>query len=502
MKIINPNLLESIKNNLLSLGKVIYRHPMWAMLVLSLLSNLYLIADFGVINRSSLQAIWLLENTQGKEVSSLGSLGHLMWFIHQYFGLSVIASGHLIMVFCFTAITVVLMAMARFLSFSLISQWALIFLLLSHPSFNDFRSYIIVEPLFWLCLLVALYILFRFHRSHSLFAIFSWLMILLLASRLSVAAWFWLLLFPFGALFWKPWRRKSVGYALLAYALIVGVLMVLPIYYGVSPFQWLKESILSNPEILSQVLSLENNWTQEEDGFMKGVFVFSGASSLIIVRLLISFGIVCAFLVVYSITRKQYKMIKADYLRIIAYAILFDVAISVVLFVLSKDSSSILSFSPSLLLMLLAAQGLSYVFKKMNIGAYSSHKVLVIVWCLVAYFASGFIIFGPKKVYLRLAGGASVAEQSNLPIYANSDYYLFYAKADMKNYLSPESAIYQSHYKKIQYAYSKNRHHSIPEVLLPYRPIKQFSNRHGDTIFIYHLGQAENKNITKHSGMN
>ncbi len=312
---VKQTLLESTKKVVVKLAKFIYCQPLWSMLVLAVLTNLYLIADFDVINRSSLRAIWLLKTSHGENVSSLGDLGHLIWLVHRVFGLSVVSSGHLIMVVCFSAIALVLIAMARFLSFSLTSQWALIFLLLSHPSFNDFRSYIIVEPLFWLFLLIALYILFRFHRSHSLLAIFSWFVILLVASRINIAAWFWLLLFPFGALFWKPWRRKSVSYALLGYAVIVGVLLLLPIYNGISPFQWLKESILTNPETLSQALSLENNnWTQEGDKFMTGVFIFSGATSLIIIRLLISFGLVCAFLATYSVVRKQYKVIKLSFM--------------------------------------------------------------------------------------------------------------------------------------------------------------------------------------------
>ncbi len=255
----------------------IYRHPLVSGIILSFFSGLYLINDFAIVNRSALIPLWQL--AQGDSATALGITGSLIAFFSQLFNLSMIDAGHLLMLLLHMGITGVMVAIATALRFSLLSRWALLLLLLAHPNYNDYRTYIIAEPLFWLLWLTALLILLLWHRRHSIVAISIWLVLFLVATRLELVAWFWLLLFPFGALVWKPWRRKSVAYTLIGYALVVGILLFLPLYQGESPMLWFIEMIKNNPNQLSEIINIaDSNWVKEENRLMAVIFIFSGAS--------------------------------------------------------------------------------------------------------------------------------------------------------------------------------------------------------------------------------
>ncbi|MGY0399389.1 MAG: hypothetical protein ACWIPH_05535 [Ostreibacterium sp.] len=467
----------------------VYRRPIIAMIVLALLSNLYLIADSGVVNRSSILLLWKLANLPTTDVSGFGILGQMVFWCAHLLGISVITAGHLLMVFCFMGISLLLLLIARYLEFSLMSQWALIFLVLSNVSFNDFRGYIIIEPIFWLLWLLAIYLLLVLHKKWTIVSIGLWLCLFLLATRFSVVAWFWLLLFPFGALFWRPWRRKSVAYALIGYAIIVSLLLILPVYQGISPIQWFRETILTHPETLLNALSLSNNnWLPEGDYMMSGVFIFSGATSLVAVRTLISLGVIPLLLVIYSVMRQQYKVVNPDYFRILIYVLGFDIFISVIMLILAADRASILSFSSCFLLLLFATLGLSYIFKKIQQQQYSRLTVLIIVWSMVAYFASGFIIFGPQKTHIKVAAQAFATEpHGSDPVYSNDGYFLFYQNKKPSSLLSVSMAERLSKSQSFYYGYSKNRNRDLPVFWQEQTPIATFANRHGDQLLIYHL---------------
>lgn len=472
--------------------KKIYQYPLISLILLAVLSNIYLILDYQVVNRSSLSMLWSLAHPDATGVSLADvTLAKMISALAWLTGLSHVTAAYLLMLFCHTGIALLLLLIARFLGFSTVSQWALIFLLLSHPNYNDFRSYIIIEPVFWLLWLLAIYTLLRLHKTQTILSISLWLGIFLCATRISVAGWFWLLLFPFGALFWRPWRRKSVAYALLGYAGIVTVLLFSPIYYGDSAIRWLQESILSNPEPLFNALRLSNNnWVQEGDTLMSGVFVISGASSLILVRTLISLGVAGIFLAIYAMLKRQYRIIHYDYWRIIIYAMIFDFFIAVVLLILSADNVSVLSFSLTFLLLLFAALGLSYIFKKMHSGRYSRLSILVIIWCMVAYFAAGFIIFGPQQEHLKRGGLAFLQKHPDKPVYSNDSHFLFYADKNPGVTLLPQSAQALASYQSLYYAYSKNRRVELPAFWQNLTPQVRFANRHGDELLVFYLKKS------------
>lgn len=462
-------------------GVLCYRQPLLMGVILSLLSSYYLIVDFAVVNQSSLSLLWALHQSSNEPTF----FGQLIKQTGSLFNISFIDAGHVLMVLSHALLMGLLLSIAKQLYFAKTSRWALILLMLSNPSYNDFRTYIIVEPLFWCCWLLAIYVLLLYYRQHTLFAIAVWFCSFLFATQFVVAAWFWLLLFPFGALFWKPWRRKSVAYALLGYAVIVIVLLFLPVYQGDTPLRWLITTIVENPDNLSEVFGLnQSNWIQEENLLMVGVFVFSGATSLVIIRTLIAFGLACVGLAVYAVLRKQYTIVDGDRLRILLYVVVFDLFISVVLFVIDKNHVSLASFSVSLLLFLLAALGLSYLFKKMLNGRYSRLTVLVIVWCLVAYIASGFIIFGPRKGYLREAGTVAL-RYNDLPLYSGDELFLFYARQDPERTTTWENIQVAVGDYAFYYAYGKNRNRKLPDSLQLYTPIERFANRRGDSLLIY-----------------
>lgn len=485
-----------LPQGLLDFADACYRQPLLLGIVLSILSSWYLIIDWGVVHKASLDMLWDISQYNRHASDTLHIPGsQVIAIVSRWFALDVVTAGYWVMVVTHALIVAVVVLIAQQLSFSLLSQWALLFLLLAHSNYNDFRTYITIEPLFWLLWLSAIYVLLRWHRSQSVMAIGLWLILLLIATRLNVAAWFWLLLFPFGALMWKPWRRKSVAYALLGYAVVVGVLLFLPLYHNYSPWSWLQKTVLNNPNLLAEVLSLDNNWVKNNDPVLSGIFVISGASSLILVRLLIMLSIAGVGLAIYGVQKRQYQMMTHDKLRIVVYAIGFDVFISVILLVLGEDKASILSFSTIFLCLLFSASGLSYIFKKIQAGHYSRLSVLVIVWCLVAYIASGFIIFGPKHGYRKAAADFFVAHYPQQVIGSNDSAFLFYTGSNPNDITESDDVIALSKQQRPKfYGYVKSRKKQLPIAWQGIEPIAIFSNPRGDQLRIYQLvGDAKSQ---------
>ncbi len=146
---ISPHIKNSFSQTLRQLAMVVYRYPLVSMAVLAVLTNIYLIFDYGVVNRSALSMLWAVE--QGStDNASVSVFSQLISGVHSLTGLSYIHSAYFLTIASYTGIALLLLLISRWLGFSLLAQWSLIFLLLSHPNFCDFRSYIIVEPLFWL----------------------------------------------------------------------------------------------------------------------------------------------------------------------------------------------------------------------------------------------------------------------------------------------------------------------------------------------------------------
>ncbi|PIE39751.1 MAG: hypothetical protein CSA51_04425 [Gammaproteobacteria bacterium] len=116
---------------------------------------------------------------------------------------------------------------------------------------------------------------------------------------------------------------------------------------------------------------------------------------------------------------------------------------------------------------------------------YSRLSTLVIVWCLVAYVASGFIIFGPRKDYLKTAGSYAMMQLADRPVYANDSFFLFYAGKNPERQTSWASVQMLAPKQAFYYAYDKNRNRELPKTLQDKTPIQRFANRRGDTLLIY-----------------
>jgi|GEM_PF-4364033 len=468
--------------------RYLYSFPLRSAVLLSIISSLYLIANSDVINRSALPLLWRIKTGQPPEKP----LEYLIGLSAQLTGLATLDASYLLMIIAHAIIIILLVLIAKRLGLSLFSQWLLVFLLLCHPTYNDFRIYILLEPIFWCLWLLAVYLLISYYRSHSVIAILAWLSIFIISTSLMIAGWFWLLLFPFGALFWKPWRRKSVIYALLAYAFITFLLLLLPTHNHTASIRWLINTVITHPDRLSAILSLhKSNWVNEENSLLAGVFVFSGATSLVLVRSIIAFGLIPASLTIYAFGKKQVLIIPQEQRRMLIYIIGFDIFISVVLFILNEDSGSVVSFSLSLILLLFAALGLSFVIKKITAAHYPKVVTLVIMWCLVGYFASAYIRFGPQKDYLREAG-QRFAQQSTIDLRSNNAFLLFYADENPSNTLSwPQADLMRRSGQRFFYAYDKNRNSPLPESLKALSPTQRFSNRRGDQLLIYQFAQGK-----------
>ncbi|MPV85157.1 hypothetical protein [Ostreibacterium oceani] len=479
--------MQYIRQTLLPM---IYRHPIAVGMLLSVISGVYLIADYGIINRAALLPMWQLQQMELTQPAQspyevFGILGVVGHWLHDGLGLSLTASVYGLLLVVHAGIIGLILLITQRLQLALLTQWILLFLVLCHPNYNDFRTYLMNEPIYWLIWLVGVYVLLRFYRERPVFTGIIWIVLFLLAGQLSLAAWFWLLLFPFGAFLIKDWRSKSVFIALVCYAAVMILLMLFPLYHGESPLHFFIE-IAGQTNRLSDWLRLNNAaWLDESDRLIPAIFVFSGATSIVLIHMMMSLGLVCGLLAFYAWRKKQYQVVHSAYLSLLIYVFIFDILVAILLWVFAAEYSGLYFFASVFLIFILAALGLSYVFKKLLTHRYPRHFSLVIIWCLVAYFASGYIIFGPTKTHIKAAGSYAKATLTDYPIYANDETFLYYAGRHPEHTASPTFVTELQQIRTFYYAYNKNRKRALPEILANKEPIYQTANSHNDILYLY-----------------
>ncbi len=480
----------------------IYERPIISAFFISLITGIYLFYDIGVINASSLEFFWNIESLNGfySEIySDHGFFALCIALLSKVTGFSLETSGQVIMLFSHGFIAVFLLLIAKDLKFSNLSCWVLIFLLLAHSSYNNFRSYIISEPIYWLLWLSAIYVLIKYYKKNLPLVLAVWVFNLLIATQVNIVAWFWLLLFPIGLLFWPKWQRKSVVYALLIYLVLVTIALFIPIYDGISAYETFVDSFWENSSSFAEMLNLKSSDWVQDDEFMSTIFIFSGAFSLVLVRSVVAFGLIGTFLAIYAFVKKQTNIIMTSKFQFLLYLLIFDILSTVILFIFSINKNSTVYFTSTFILLLFACLGLSYILKKIQFNKYTKLTSLVIVWILVGYFASGLISFGPNKSYQKKAGVYLKSnKEKQTKLISNSRYVLFYSQNNPENQVDVEQIkkrIIRANLikEKLVLAFRLNRKRTIPVFLENKKIALEFQNKRGDKVLIYYFDRVNAK---------
>lgn len=454
--------------------------------VLSIVTGLYLLFEYQVINRNAINLLWRINNELPATDSQSPILYYSIQFISSITNLSAITVAHFIMLSAHAGIIVFSLKIVKTLNFSITSQWAVIFLLISHPAYNDFRTYIIAEPIYWLCWLAAIYAILTYHRTHLIYVIFVWLGLFFIASYISILAWLWIFVFPFGLLFWSSWRKKSVIYALIAYVIIATILFYIPFHDERSGFQIFFDIFHDINQFFKQTLAnFASDWLDADDPWFAGVYLFSGGLSLILLRLVMSFGIVCGLLLLYCYNTRLYTVMSRSQRQFLLYVVIFDILSLSFISILEFNFVSSIYFSTAFILLLFAALGLATIFRKIYFAKYPKHYVLIFVWFMVAYFASSYLSFGPNKAYLKSAG---LDYENSSKVYSNNGLFLFYADKNPNELTNPEFINFIGEKTPFYYAFDQGRdEQSVPTNLVETAIVAEYMNEHQDKIIIYYI---------------
>lgn len=162
------------------------------------------------------------------ELYSWPFLSILIALLNSITGLSFELSAYLLSTFFYLVICGAFICVIRELGGSSRTQWVAAFLVLTYPTLNDYRDYIIRDHGFWALLLCSLVFLLRFQSNSGFRNAIGWLLCATTAVAFRIEASALLCIAPLALLFGdtKPLRKKFESAGLL-YALTFSLVLLL-----------------------------------------------------------------------------------------------------------------------------------------------------------------------------------------------------------------------------------------------------------------------------------
>lgn len=461
--------------------KFIYPYPRLLVVVLMFVIGIISIYGYGVLNYDAVLAMYAKRTNT--EISPTAVSPALVAIIP-----TSVTAAYVLMLTLHALCGYVLLSIGKQFGLGQISLWALVFLLSSHLLLNDYRQYIFIAPLYWLLCLLALWAMsaprLPWHARLGLAMVCMYF-----AAGINVIAWAWvLLLLP---LFWVFRTRDteltlSFAWFCAGSYLVVVVLFFLPHvlgqFSGYRTLMSLIENRQSNIDDVGQMLS--SAWLRDEDSVMSFLFLSAGSFTVVLLRTLFSLGFVSLFLLIYAGLKRQFAFLPDKTLRVLLTVIAIDIALTAMYLFIRPDYASSAFFIQVLLLLLLAAPGLAYVFRKLQQGRYDAHWQLMIGWIIVGYVMSGTVSFGPSNTYLREAGEAYRQHE----FVSNHAKIMFYGdKNPLDTSFSLSDTDNQTHaaYDDQWVLYQLGRDKTLPKALQTRQPVEIYVNRHDDKVLVF-----------------
>lgn len=457
--------------------KFIYPYPRVFAVLLTFVIGIISIYSYGVLNYDAVLAMYA--KRANVAVAPIAVSPALVAIIPK----SVVAA-YTLMLILHAMCVYALLSIGKQFGLGQLSLWALIFLLSSHLLLNDYRQYIFMAPLYWLLCLLALWLLSASRLLWQAKVVLA-LGCLYLAAGINIVAWAWVLLLP--PLFWSFRNRETeltpsflwfcVGYyvVVLALFLLPHILGQLSGYHALTS---LIENRQRNIDDVGQMLS--SAWLRDEDSVMSFLFLGAGSFTVVLLRTLFSLGFVSVFLLIYAVSKRQFAFLPDKTVRLLLTLIGIDIALTAMYLFIRPDYASSAFFIQVLLLLLLAAPGLAYVFRKLQQGRYDAHWQLMIAWIIVGYVISGIVPFGPSNTYLREAGEA----HRHHTFLSNHAKVLFYGdKSPLKD---SASFLHMHTIPDNQWVlYQLGRDKALPAALQTRQPVEVYANRHDDKVLVF-----------------
>lgn len=395
---------------------------------------------------------------------------------------------------------------------SLRAQWIGLACLLTLPHLNDYRSYIIRDFGYWAGYIFSLWALLSFFRRRSWPLAFIWGLASLLGTLFRVE----------GILFWLilPWvycfkenlslRDRVFGFLQLNVVLIILLIIFLVFMLAdkkidLSIFSRLDEFNIffhngvalakqHYHSILGQMQSLQTNELAVRA--LPKIFSF-GLVVYLFYKIFSVTGFFFSAIILYGLIARRPKFPPSDWLLIVVSVFINMLVLSFFLgLFLFLSGRYVMALSLTLLIFLpfVLDELLSFCTHNKNFFRTGMWIKIVFSVFIVGSMADALISTGPSKRYLREAGSwlAQTMPAQDL-LYTNSEHILFYARGavpDWQDWLVDEGnmddkkltgylALRSSHKGNVSENHSKITHGK--------QPIKEFSNRYGDKVSIWHL---------------
>lgn len=404
-------------------------------------------------------------------------------------------------------------------------------IILCFPKLNEYRSMIMRDHGYWAFYLLTTFFYFRLYQIISFKNILFFLSSAILASLFRVEG---LIILPLLSLslFWR--HRKGLCcilsnnklYSALALLIVFSISLGLLIsVWGGDSFTFLGKlqevgnKLISfiptaNPEnpAIESAKTFLNSLTSPADhseGYAKKVLVLTVLLILLSETLgtlgfLYSIGMIATF---YrnSIFKKQ--SLRAPWLHLVIINICVLIAFLSMHFFLSGRYPIALSITLLLLLPFFLSRILPLYNEKKHI---KSIKVTAYIVFILFVFSSfdGVMSFGAKKDYLREAGQWLSSRVNNNPekLYTNTPQIKYYARAIEKKLFPAipfstvlehiaEGSLKSYRYIAIKISRKNPNHQYLLSSALKNEPVKVFTNKRGDKVYIFHQEEITPKNL-------
>jgi hypothetical protein len=441
-------------------------------------------------------------------------------YIAHFFHLSLIHSAHILNSIFQAMLPVVFCLLIREIdSRPKVLIWAAL-LILSWGELNGYRDYIIRDFGYWLFFLTSLLGFVRCSKRYSFFNILIYYIGFAIAFLFRVEALL-LLLIPASIFFFNEISMKKKIFLLLKIYSVFIVIGLITIF-----LLWRYKDILSMSRLseLQNILfhgknqmvaaftylvtPLQNNILTPDSERNAPYFVFWGLFGFWIQQTILGVGIFNWALFIYSHYFKlgvadnsilQLKNQRKNIFIIFYTVIIFYLFMG--LFFIFKEYFLVKRyfFILALIVMMWGALALNDLWQKWRILSKDSgakrYIFLVVFVYILLQFLSSLISFGPSNFFVKQGADWLVRTiPSESRLCTNERYILFAVKGPTADFVS-DLGYTPEQFKKHEilhcdyYAIQINRHKlaSVEEInnALQRKPIKVFSNRHGDTLFIY-----------------
>jgi hypothetical protein len=393
--------------------------------------------------------------------------------------------------------------------------WLAAFIILLHPELNNYRSYIIRDVGFWALLYWNIFALIKFHQTNKISYVLLWYAVALSAALLRVEGIVLAILGPFILLCLPHLSLKQrlkrafffygfeliIGFGALIISLVsknsIGILVKLSdLFLHWSQF-FLNDFITVWQNNITQLSSILPVFFHRD---YVGIFYIGGLLSYFFTRIFFMLAPPHALLFIYGLRTRCFPEGFTSSWVIISYIGAVTLLIPLLFLIKTGFVSGRYIFPVCLIALLVTPFALNYLYQKHLVKfmhKYPRSGFLLVILVIIALFLRGLVNFGYSHAYVKDAGQwIDTHTPRTATFYTNSVQLSFYANrpgiawdevATAQPAVEVLANLRWQQYDYIGLALRGRNQPLHDKVLasLPMKPIAKFSNKRGDTVYLF-----------------